>query len=140
MAGHVAAGGWRVHACAVDRAHGAGGPAGRWTGSTGPWWTGHAGAKPRSIVDRAWGRRAAGRDGGAMAAAGEVAGRALRGEAEHAEGTPGFGSTRRGRGAAHLRERGSGATRATAADRGETAAALQASARTAAARISKLGF
>jgi hypothetical protein len=107
----------------------------RWGGEPGPWWTGHAGAQPRSIVDRARGRRAAGcggaasRDGGAMAAGGEVAGAALWGETGQAEGTTGVGTTRRGRGAAHLREPGNTRRSATAASSGGGANAARAAAR-----------
>ena len=90
----------------------------------------------RSMVDRPRGRgeqrgrgSAAGRDGDAMAAADEVAGTALRGETEHAEGTTGVGTTRRGRGAAHLREPGSARRSATAASFGGGANSARAAAR-----------
>jgi len=93
------------------------------------------------MVDRPRGRGeqrgrggAAGRDGDAMAAADEVAGTALRGETEHAEGTTGVGTTRRGRGAAHLRETGN-------AERSATAAAARVSAkRTRGGSGARLGF
>ena len=145
-AGHVASREWRVHGGAVNRAHGEGEAAGRWTGSTGPWWTGHAGAQPRSIVDRARGRRAAGcggaasRDGGAIAAGGGVAGTALWGETGQAEGITGVGTTRRGRGTAHLRETSSAERSATAAAARLTAAARFSAKRTRGGSGARLGF
>ena len=82
----------------------------------------------------------AGRDGGAMAAAGEGAATALRGETEHAEGTIGVDMTRRGRGAAHLRETGSAERSATAAAVRLTAAARVSAKRTRGGSGAKLGF
>ena len=140
--GHVAARGWPGpwRRCGPGGLGGPpihGGP-GRgagaaWTRSRGPAVRGagvavHGGPRPWR-GEQAGGRSAAaGRDGGAMAAAGEVAGTALRGETEHAEGTIGVGTTRRGRGAAHLREPGSAERSATVASFGGGANSARAAA------------
>ncbi|XP_021315137.1 uncharacterized protein LOC110434747 [Sorghum bicolor] len=128
-----------VHRSMVDRGQG------RERRGPGPWWTGrgrraavHGG--PRAGRGEQDHGGAAGRDGGAMAAAGEVAGTALRGETEHAEGTTGVGTTQRGRGAAHLRETGSAERSATAAAARLTASARVSVKRTRGGSGAKLGF